>query len=359
MVLNVRKMRGPSEITKLGNHIYRKEEETRNIDKSRTHLNEELVKLHSDKENLNGFVEKRLREVLPFQKRKIRKDAVKAFAVVLSYGQEKMPETFDLDKWKEKSVDFLQDFFGKENVGSVVLHMDEHTPHIHAFVTPIVDDHFNSKSYFGWKGDISTWHEKYYEYVKELGFEAPVHGTRAKSESIAKFYEMLNSHEEDRLPDVRDGETAGEYHDRAQEYHGKAVAVYEYNKQDHEKDKKRVKALEKTNRTLFEENKELRETVEEYRKADKKVKQSRRELETLAVRDKVKEIEDEVGMKLGDIKENAILYKSETAALEYAGDSKEHKKLAARFEVVKEELLTVYKEEVLDKECELEPEEEH
>lgn len=43
-----------------------------------------------------------------------------------------------LDEWCEDNIKWLQDTFGKDNVVSAVLHMDEKTPHIHATVVPIV-----------------------------------------------------------------------------------------------------------------------------------------------------------------------------------------------------------------------------
>ncbi|MBS5021406.1 MAG: plasmid recombination protein, partial [Alistipes sp.] len=42
-----------------------------------------------------------------------------------------------LDAWAKDSCGWLQKTFGKENVVSAVLHMDEKTPHIHATVVPI------------------------------------------------------------------------------------------------------------------------------------------------------------------------------------------------------------------------------
>ncbi|WP_019130870.1 MobV family relaxase [Alistipes communis] len=43
-----------------------------------------------------------------------------------------------LDAWVKDSCGWLQKTFGKENVVSAVLHLDEKTPHIHATVVPIV-----------------------------------------------------------------------------------------------------------------------------------------------------------------------------------------------------------------------------
>lgn len=43
-----------------------------------------------------------------------------------------------MDKRCDDNLQWLQHTFGKENTVLVVLHMDEHTPHIHATVVPIV-----------------------------------------------------------------------------------------------------------------------------------------------------------------------------------------------------------------------------
>ena len=43
-----------------------------------------------------------------------------------------------LDEWCSDNLRYLADTFGRENIVSAVLHMDEHTPHIHATLVPIV-----------------------------------------------------------------------------------------------------------------------------------------------------------------------------------------------------------------------------
>ena len=43
-----------------------------------------------------------------------------------------------LDKWCNDNLKYLADTFGRENIVSAVLHMDEQTPHIHATLVPIV-----------------------------------------------------------------------------------------------------------------------------------------------------------------------------------------------------------------------------
>ena len=42
------------------------------------------------------------------------------------------------DEWCQDNVDWLRKTYGADNVASVVLHMDEETPHLHATIVPIV-----------------------------------------------------------------------------------------------------------------------------------------------------------------------------------------------------------------------------
>lgn len=74
-------------------------------------------------------------------KRKITPDQVRAIRIVLSGTHEDMMKIQDegrLDEWCDDNLQWLYHTFGKENIVSAVLHMDEHSPHIHATVVPIV-----------------------------------------------------------------------------------------------------------------------------------------------------------------------------------------------------------------------------
>ena len=74
-------------------------------------------------------------------KRKISHNQVRALQIMLSGTPEDMQRIQaegKLDEWRRDNIQWLQDTFGKENLVSAVLHMDEKTPHIHATVVPIV-----------------------------------------------------------------------------------------------------------------------------------------------------------------------------------------------------------------------------
>ena len=118
-------------------HIERREGYSKpNIDPNRSHLNR-LV--HGSK-NIDEAVNKRIAEA--GIGRKIRKDAVLFKQIILSGTPPHINDILDdpaLGKeWIDTSLQFLFDMFGRENVVNVTLHMDEHSPHLHATVVPIL-----------------------------------------------------------------------------------------------------------------------------------------------------------------------------------------------------------------------------
>ena len=72
--------------------------------------------------------------------RKIKDNAVIALCFVCTSDEDtmkKLEKEGKLDAWIKKSIEWFQREFGKENVVSAMLHMDETTPHLHITVVPI------------------------------------------------------------------------------------------------------------------------------------------------------------------------------------------------------------------------------
>ena len=110
-----------------------------NVDPMRTHLNRELVRMPEGIRERDDAIAARISSA--GIRRKITHDQVRAIRVMLSGTHEDMMEiekAGKLDDWCRDSMDWLYRTFGRENVVSAVLHMDEHTPHIHATLVPIV-----------------------------------------------------------------------------------------------------------------------------------------------------------------------------------------------------------------------------
>ena len=110
-----------------------------NVITTLTYLNEELIEFPKGVTNRTEAIQHRLDNA--GLERKIGKNQVRALRVMLSGSPEDMQrirQAEQLDAWAKDSCGWLQKTFGKENVVSAVLHLDEKTPHIHATVVPIV-----------------------------------------------------------------------------------------------------------------------------------------------------------------------------------------------------------------------------
>ena len=109
-----------------------------NVITTLTYLNEELVEFPKGVTNRTEAIQHRLDNA--GLERKIGKNQVRALRVMLSGSPEDMKrirQAGQLDAWAKDSCGWLQKTFGKENVVSAALHLDEKTPHIHATVVPI------------------------------------------------------------------------------------------------------------------------------------------------------------------------------------------------------------------------------
>lgn len=111
----------------------------KNADESRTHLNRELIKFPDGVENRTQAIQHRLDTA--GLTRKIGNNQVRAIRILLTGTHDDMERITNegrLDEWCNDNMKYLADTFGKENIVSAVLHMDEQTPHIHATLVPIV-----------------------------------------------------------------------------------------------------------------------------------------------------------------------------------------------------------------------------
>ena len=152
---------------------------TRNpqIDKSKTHLNYHAVP--HEKKYL-PFIDERIKRLSP--KRKVKDDAVLITSFIL--GSDK--EFFDritVEQQKQFFADCTEFFskrYGKENVVSAVVHLDESTPHLNLNLMPVTDGRLCAKVLFDRTAlrDLQT---DFYEAVgKKYGLERGKEGSTAK-----------------------------------------------------------------------------------------------------------------------------------------------------------------------------------
>ncbi|MXR83826.1 plasmid recombination enzyme, partial [Enterobacter hormaechei] len=83
--------------------------------------------------------------------------------------------------------------YGKDRVVAAVIHRDEATPHLSAFVVPLTQDgRLSAKEFIGGRSKMRDDQSTYAEYVKKLGLERGIEGSRATHQTVQHYYESLN-----------------------------------------------------------------------------------------------------------------------------------------------------------------------
>lgn len=145
-IIRVEKHTTLGTVAAAGHHLDRTRE-TPNADPARAHLNRawidgEWVAWGHEAREPGAHLEAFKSRLADFEHRggKIQKNAVIALEVIMTASPEafKAPD-FDLDAWVAAQSDYAAQRFGAENVVSMVLHLDEETPHVHALIVPEIE----------------------------------------------------------------------------------------------------------------------------------------------------------------------------------------------------------------------------
>ena len=210
--IQINKAKGSAD-TGASDHIERKTV-PKNADPTRTHLNRELVEFPDGVTDRTEAISHRIRTA--GIRRKITADQVRAIRIVLSGTHEdlmRVQEEGRLDEWCADNLQWLYRIFGRENTVSAVLHMDEHTPHIHATVVPIVTGErrkarkkrADSKRQYRKKADtvrlcaddvltrekLVSYHDSYAKAMAKYGLQRGIRGSEARHVTTAQYYRDL------------------------------------------------------------------------------------------------------------------------------------------------------------------------
>ncbi len=211
-VLHLEKAKGAD--TGMSAHIERTIH-PKNTDESRTHLNKELIEFPNGILSRSEAISHRINTA--GITRKIGKNQVRAIRVLLTGTNEDMKRIEDsgqLDHWCQDNIQWLQETYGKENVVSAVLHMDEHTPHIHATIVPIVtcerrkakNEEENRKRKYRKKktgtarlcaddvmarNQLKNYQDSYAQLMNKYGLQRGIDGSEAKHISTSEYYKSL------------------------------------------------------------------------------------------------------------------------------------------------------------------------
>ena len=120
---------------------------TRNpqIDKSKTYLNYHTL---SYEKKYLAFIDERIKELA--SKRKIKDDAVLITSFILGSDKEFFDgiSTETQKQFFDDCTEFFAERYGKENVVSAVVHLDESTPHLHFNLMPVTGGRLCTKELF-------------------------------------------------------------------------------------------------------------------------------------------------------------------------------------------------------------------
>lgn len=141
---------------------------------------------------------------------KIRKNAVLAYEIVLSFSPDALRK-LNFDSWVEDNVCWLSENFGGEsNILTVEIHLDETTPHLHAVAVPIDErGKLNSKHYTGTRSHLSRLQDSYAKAMLPHGLERGVkyyeretkiyHSDHRKYNAKKRIQKEQENYEHDRL----------------------------------------------------------------------------------------------------------------------------------------------------------------
>lgn len=211
-VLHLEKAKGTD--SRMSAHIERTVH-PKNADRTRTHLNRELVQFPEGVRNRTQAIAHRVETA--GIRRKVGTNQVRAIRVLLTGSNRDMKQIEAdgrLDDWCNDSLQWLRETYGEQNLVSAVLHMDEKIPHIHATVIPIVtgerrkagQEEQNGKKKYRKKNpqdvrlcadDVMARHrlkhyqDTYAQAMNKYGLQRGVDGSLARHISTMQYYKQL------------------------------------------------------------------------------------------------------------------------------------------------------------------------
>ena len=126
---------------------------------------------------------------------KRRKDAVLCVEYLITAS----PDWVGWDRLEEKKYfddakKWLEDKHGKDNVIATTIHRDESTPHMVAYVVPLVEGKLNAKKFLGGRQKLSDMQTDFADNVgKSVGLVRGLEGSKAQHQTIKQYYSDVNT----------------------------------------------------------------------------------------------------------------------------------------------------------------------
>jgi len=124
-----------------------------------------------------------------------RKDVIIAIEHVMTASRPFFEEAdhATVDRWVERSMEWLRDTYGRDNIVAATFHLDELAPHLHAIVVPVTDDGRLNGHHFigGSRGRLSELQDSYHAAVTDCGLQRGVRGSIADHQTVQEWYAKI------------------------------------------------------------------------------------------------------------------------------------------------------------------------
>ena len=183
-ILRTAKLKSFGEIGGSLSHNYR-DRPTPNANPQQTHNNEHSL---SSADLVMTAIKNKLPE-------KRRKDAVLCVEYLITASPDWIGwNKSDEQKYFDDAKKWLEDRHGKDNVIATTIHRDESTPHMIAYVVPLVDRKLNAKKFLGGREKLSKMQTDFADNVgKSVGLVRGLEGSKAEHQTIKQYYSNINT----------------------------------------------------------------------------------------------------------------------------------------------------------------------
>ncbi len=126
---------------------------------------------------------------------KRRKDAVLCVEYLITASPDWIGwNKLDEQKYFSDAKKWLEDKHGKDNVIATTIHRDESTPHMIAYVVPLVEGKLNAKHFLGGREKLSKMQTDFADNVgKSVGLVRGLEGSKAEHQTIKQYYANVNT----------------------------------------------------------------------------------------------------------------------------------------------------------------------
>ena len=183
-ILRTAKLKSFGEIGGSLSHNYR-DRPTPNANPQQTPQNEHSLK---NAESVMSAIKDKLPE-------KRRKDAVLCVEYLITASPDWVSwHKSDEQKYFDDAKRWLEDRHGKDNVIATTIHRDESTPHMIAYVVPLVDGKLNAKKFLGGREKLSKMQTDFATNVgQSVGLVRGLEGSKAEHQTIKQYYTNVNT----------------------------------------------------------------------------------------------------------------------------------------------------------------------